>query len=311
MRVVEPRPVLRLVLMRRRADITRAAAVLLFAGAATAGAESVPVRFEVDVPESTPAGAEVWISGNAAALGAWNGRGLRLEAAGDRRYAATLGLEPGTALEFKVTRGGWDTVEKGMNGAELANRAWTVTGPDTIRARVAAWRDQTEGAAAARRSTLSGDIRVHAAFPSAVVRPRTVRVWLPPDYAADTTRRHAVLYFHDGNNVFDAATSFIGVEWGADEAAGRIARAGKAPPFIVVAVDNTPDRMSGYTPVADPRHAGGGAAGYARFLAEELKPFIDRTYSTRTDPAATGVIGSSLAGLVSLWLGLERPDMFG
>ena len=146
---------------------------------------------------------------------------------------------------------------------------------------MAAWRDQTGDAP--RTPTLTGDIRTHADFPSRHVRPRDVLVWLPPGYDAEPTRRYPVLYFHDGNNVFDAATSFAGVEWGVDETADRLVRAGTIPPFIAVAVANTPDRIAEYTPVAFPPHGGGRAADYARFLVDELKPFIDATY--RTDPA--------------------------
>lgn len=289
-----------------------AAALLMIAGVAgpVSGAPAA-VHFVVRAPASTPAGATLWISGNAQALGAWNGRGLELAAQSDGMYAGTAHLESGARLEFKVTRGGWDTVEKGAHGEEIANRTWTVQGPDTIRIEVAAWRDQIEGDGPARAHTLTGDIRIHADLPSQFVRPRTVRVWLPPAYDADTTARLPVFYFHDGNNVFDAATSFIGVEWGADEAADRLVRSGAVPPFIIVAIDNTSDRITEYTHVADARRGGGGADRYARFLIEELKPFIDRTYRTRRDAAATGVIGSSLGGLVSLWLGFEHPEAFG
>lgn len=296
--------------------MTRRLVCALLAGALTPGVvpaagAPVDVRFEVEVPAATPAGARIWLSGNVAALGGWNGRGVELLPAEPRRFAATVPLEPGAALEFKVTRGGWETVEKGPAGEEIRNRTWTVSGADTVRATVAAWRDLAGGAPAARRHTLTGDIRVHEDFGSAFVRPRTVRVWLPPGYDADTTRRHPVLYFHDGNNVLDEATAFIGIEWGVDESADRLVRGGRVPPFIVVAVDNTPDRMSEYTPAADRRHGGGGADRYARFLIEALKPFIDRTYRTRPEPGATGVVGSSLGGIVSLWLGLEHPEVFG
>ncbi len=294
----------------RRAALVPLALVLLGPGVARAAADTVPVRFEVRVPDSTPAADAIWISGNVDALGAWSGRGVRLAPAERGRWIATVLIERGAALEFKVTRGGWETVEKGATGEEIANRTRRIDGPDTVRVSVAAWRDRFEGAPPARRHTLTGDVREHRDFPSVFVRPRTVRVWLPPGYDADTTRRYPVLYFHDGNNVFDAATSFIGIEWGVDEAATRLVESGRVPPFIVVAVDNTPDRMSEYTPAADRAHGGGGAAAYARFLIEELKPFIDLTYRTRPGPGATGVVGSSLGALVSLWLGLEHPEVF-
>jgi predicted alpha/beta superfamily hydrolase len=280
-------------------------------GAAPAAADTLPVRFEVEVPASTPGGAVIWISGNVAAFGAWSGRGVELTPAGPHRFTATVPLELGAALEFKVTRGGWETVEKGPGGEEIANRTWTVAGADTVRIAVAAWRDQAEGPRLPPRHTITGNIREYLNFGSAFVGPRSVRVWLPPGYEADTALHCPVLYFHDGNNVFDAAASFLGIEWAVDEAADRLVRSGRVPPFIVVAVDHTSDRTSEYTYIADRRHGGGGASRYARFLIEELKPFIDRTCRTQSGPGATGVVGSSLGGLVSMWLGIEHPRTFG
>ena len=155
---------------------------------------------------------------------------------------------------------------------------------------------------------------------SAHVAPRSVQVWLPPGYAADTTRRHPVLYLHDGQNVFDGESA--GAEWMVDETAQRLAEQGAIEAPIIVAVDSVATRMRDYTPTSMtlPAHrtgtgraetAGGGAAAYGRFLAEELKPMIDARYRTRTDPASTAVGGSSLGGLVSLWLALHRSDIFG
>ena len=273
--------------------------------------DGVKLTFVVQVPPSTPPGAPVWISGNLPALGSWNGAGVRLDSLGGGRFAGGVTVERGAALEFKVTRGSWETVEKDAAGGEIANRRWQVAGGDTVRVTVGAWRDQTEGRAAGRPVTLTGDIRRHPGFPSRFVRSRDVLVYLPPGYAADSTRRYPVLYFHDGNNVFDGATSFIpGQEWGVDETAERLIRSHAVPPFIAVAIANSPDRMAEYTPAADARHGGGHAGDYARFLIEELKPFVDSTYRTLPAAASTGVVGSSLGGIVSLWLGLEHPEVF-
>ena len=309
---------------RRRAAFRRGATLAGLLALLTAGApgghgpwsvpeaegDTVSQLIVVEVPDGTPAGAPVWISGDLPALGSWNGAGVRLERAESGRYAARVALERGVAFEFKLTRGNWETVEKDARGGEIANRSARAGERDTLFVTVAAWRDQA-GGEPVRRSTLTGEVRRHAAFRSRFVRARDVLVWLPPGYGADRTRRYPVLYFHDGNNVLDAATSFKGVEWGADETAGRLIRAAALRPFILVAIDNTPDRMAEYTPVPDARHGGGQAAGYERFLLEELKPFVDRSYRTLPGPDATGLVGSSLGALVSLDLALRRPDRFG
>mgnify|MGYP002624297759 CR=1 FL=1 len=155
----------------------------------------------------------------------------------------------------------------------------------------------------------TGDIRAHSLQSTILGHARRIWVYLPPGYEA-TAQRYPVLYLHDGQNVFNRATSFIGVEWGADETAEALILAGEIEPLILVAVANSPDRMDEYTPAPDPRHGGGKANAYGRFLAEEVKPWVDATFRTRPEPEFTGVAGSSLGGLVSLYFGISRPDLF-
>jgi metallo-beta-lactamase class B len=141
---------------------------------------------------------------------------------------------------------------------------------------------------------------------------RTRRIWiyLPPDYAG-SARRYPVLYMHDGQNVFDDATSYAG-EWGVDEALDSLHAAGD-PGAIVVAVDNGggEHRMDEYSPWKHPQHGGGEGAAYAKFLANTLKPWIDRRFRTRPDRESTAVAGSSMGGLISLHAALEHPEVFG
>jgi predicted alpha/beta superfamily hydrolase len=293
------------------------AALLALTGAFPAAvlAADVAVAFRVTAPATTPSDARVWLSGDLPALGAWNGAGLALVRGGDGVHAGALTVPAGTRLEFKVTRGDWNTVEKDARGGEIGNRVLVAARDTTVAITVATWRDQVEKAgegALARPTTLTGDIRRHAAFASKHVQARDVWVWLPPGYGADSsaTRRYPVIYFHDGNNVFDRATSFLGIEWAVDETADRLVQAGAVPPFIAVAIANSDDRMAEYTPTVDAHHGGGRAEAYGRFLIEELKPFVDTTYRTEPGTATTGVVGSSLGANVSLWLGLEHPETF-
>lgn len=176
--------------------------------------------------------------------------------------------------------------------------------------------------AAARPHTLTGDVRTHATFSSRFLpTDRDVLVYLPPGYddPKNAGRRYPVLYLHDGQNVFDSATSFIpgsDGEWHADETAERLITAGVVEPLILVAVANAGvERANEYTLTRDPGFGPTGVGGkadlYGRLLVEELKPLIDRTYRTRTGPRDTGLGGSSLGGLATLSIGLDHPETFG
>ena len=282
------------------------------------------IVFSIEVPPSTPTDAGIWIAGDRQELGAWNGHGIQAEQVGPLEYRVSQAFPVGTVLQFKVTRGSWDTVEKGPSGEEIGNRVFRVNGPEGTRVVVANWRDQVD--APGLTSTLTGDVRVHTGFASDFVSTRDVLVYLPAGYGDDPEGTYPVLYMHDGQNLFDRATSFLGIEWEVDETAERLIQAGRIEPLIVVGVYNSgTGRVYDYTPGrhrdgigADTasrtgleQEPAGGADEYGRFLVEELKPFIDGTYRTRPGRESTGIAGSSLGGLVSLYLGLELDDQFG
>jgi predicted alpha/beta superfamily hydrolase len=169
-------------------------------------------------------------------------------------------------------------------------------------------------ASAQQPHTLTGDIRVHKSFHSKLLNnDRDVVAYLPPGYEASQKKRYAVLYLNDGQNLFDGATSFIpGQEWRVDETAQALIASGSIEPLVIVGIYNTgKDRLSEYTPAEDEKYKGGKADLYGRMLVEELKPFIDSTYRTLPGPRHTGLGGSSLGGLVSLYLGLKYPTVFG
>jgi predicted alpha/beta superfamily hydrolase len=164
-----------------------------------------------------------------------------------------------------------------------------------------------------RPHTLTGDIRTHEHFTSRFVeRERTVIVYLPPGYDERSAVRYPVLYLHDGQNVFDQATSF-GEEWHVDETAQQLITGGRIEPIIIVAVYNAgEDRIHEYTPTPNEAKGGGGRADdYGCMLVQELKPFIDATYKTLPGAANTAMAGSSLGGLVTVHLALRYSTAFG
>jgi predicted alpha/beta superfamily hydrolase len=159
--------------------------------------------------------------------------------------------------------------------------------------------------------TLTGDFRLHHNLRSEFLKHRrTIIVYLPPGYDPKAARRYPTLYFHDGQNVFDKATS-VGEEWRVDETAQELSAAGELEPLIMVGIYNTgPHRIGEYTPTALPGKGGGQADAYGRMLVEELKPLIDRKYKTLPGAGSTGMAGSSLGALLTLHLGLKYPTVF-
>lgn len=137
-------------------------------------------------------------------------------------------------------------------------------------------------------------------------------VYLPPGYYDQSTRHFPVLYLQDGQNLFDGATSFIpGQYWHISQTADQCIQSGVVEPLLIVGIYNTKNRVREYTPTQVLKLGGGRADRYARFLLEEVKLFIESEYRTLAGPHHTGIGGSSLGGLVSLYLGLKHVDVFG
>jgi len=172
-----------------------------------------------------------------------------------------------------------------------------------------------------------GTLHHHPSFASRFVDARPVDVWLPPGYAAQgEARRLAVIYMHDGQNLFDPQKAYAGVDWGIREAIVRLAQAGAIRQAIVVGIWNTEKRWHEYMPQkavdmpeaahlreALAEHQEGDVISdhYLRFMVEEVKPFIDSEYRTLPGPENTAVMGSSMGGLASLYALCEYPDTFG
>jgi enterochelin esterase-like enzyme len=150
---------------------------------------------------------------------------------------------------------------------------------------------------------------------------RVIHVYLPASYQMDPRRRYPVLYVQDGQNIFSSAGTNCAFGWGGwqlDKTADELSRAGKMQEIIMVAVDNSVNRLDEYDGRLNSSQAGTVTTNtttafqnYAAFLITELKPRIDREYRTRPDPANTGLMGSSLGGFASLTLAWNHPDVFG
>jgi Predicted hydrolase of the alpha/beta superfamily len=195
-------------------------------------------------------------------------------------------------------------------GNDIQNRG-AVAGPGKAPyiARVAGWRNPNS--VVVRSHTARPTVSVLSDSFSMPQLDRTRRVWiyLPPGYASGGAR-YPVLYMHDGQNLFDAATSFAG-EWGIDETLDSLAQHGD-PGVIVVGVDHGGTlRFNEYSPWKNPKYGGGEGEKYVDFLVKTLKPYVDSHYRTNPDRLNTGIAGSSMGGLISLYAIEKYPEVFG
>ncbi|NNJ72375.1 MAG: alpha/beta hydrolase [Enterobacterales bacterium] len=139
-------------------------------------------------------------------------------------------------------------------------------------------------------------------------RTRQVRLYLPPGYK-DSEQHYPVLYMHDAQNLFDTQTAYAG-EWQVDEALNTL-HAEKGVAVIVVGIDNGGDkRINELSPWQNDDYGQAEGEAYVRFIVEQLKPYIDEHYKTKPDAANTGVMGSSLGGLITQYAIFEYPNVF-
>lgn len=154
----------------------------------------------------------------------------------------------------------------------------------------------------------------HAGFTSRFLPgEREISVYVPPGYDEDASRQYPLLILQDGQNLFDPATSFIpGRTWRVAENADDAIAAAEAESVVIAGVANAGERrIAEYTPTRDMKLGGGEAGRYALLVTRELLPFLRARYRLLSGPEHTGIGGSSLGGLVSLWMGLAHPEIFG
>lgn len=218
------------------------------------------------------------------------------------------------AIDFKFTRGDWNTVERSALGADIDNRTLMVGANRPLASfAVAAWADKGVQTAPLAASVV-GDLALHTLkFEDG---NRTVRVWLPPNYTSNQSKRYPVLYMFDGQNVFDQRTSGFGNEWQADETLTRLSAEDAQWETIVVAMDHGGEaRRSEYT-AYDWRIPGGASvratgAATADWVANTVVPFVDGQYRTLANRDHRGLMGASLGAYMTLYTGMRHQGVFG
>jgi predicted alpha/beta superfamily hydrolase len=254
------------------------------------------VTFEVEAP-GLASNAVVFVSGNHRLLGDWEPYEVPLNRTEGDVWSRTLAIPYGARLEYKFTLGSWTTEAIDDAGRPLPNFHVAATRSQTVRHTITRWASDAPPAA-----SITGRSEFHRNVAGDGLLPRDMVVWLPPGYA-ESNDRYPVLYMHDGQNVLDPMTSFLGVDWGVDETATRLIGEGRLRPFIVVGIYNTSQRMEDYG-------SGDQGLAYQRFVVDTVKPLIDRTYRTKPGPDDTATMGSSMGGLVSFLLAWNHPEVF-
>ena len=242
--------------------------------------------------------------------------------------ATTVRIHYDAGAQSILVRGdkGLTTWDKGAPAVAQSGNVWTYTWPDALgdivmKPALGANKVSTGGAYRIKAGATQdiypffGAATGHVTIIAAIASPqlknsRKLRIYLPPSYAENAAKRYPVLYMHDGQNLFDAKSAAYGVEWGIDETADRLIKAGLMDEVIVVGIDNTPDRMAEYTPCCDPKHGGGRIDAYQAFLTETVKPYIDSTLRTLPGRETSAVMGSSLGGIASVYIGQRKPQVF-
>ena len=244
----------------------------------------------------------IYITGNHPLLGNWDPAAIALKRDADGVWRGKFTFKKNTDIEYKLTRGSWQSEALNDSGKTFNNQHFKVHKDEVLRITVPRWKneaspeDKKAGDPTINPETrITGAVKFHRQFQMVGLLPRDVIVWLPPGYETEEEKRYPALYMHDGQNIFDPLTAYTGVDWEADETATRLIKEGKMQEIIIVGVYNTEERLEEYSLTPQGRL-------YMDFLCNTLKPFIDKQYRTKPEREHTATMGSSMGGLISFLL---------
>lgn len=300
-----------------------ASATKNFTASVRASAFTVTVTWYITIPEAIP-NAVVITTGSS--NNSWNPANLDYGIATkvndtlykfEKEFSSPNGTN--IALQYKWTLqvpgagfAAWSGEELTLDGVPVNNRNLTITRNTTeVEDTVLRWRIPVGGTA---QSTVVGNLDIipmtDNRLPSAY-QTRNIRIWTPTGYDPENTSvTYPVIYMHDGQNVFDSVTSFAG-EWGVDETISSLMSVGGFGGAIVVAIDNSADRMAEYT--YNYSYLSGTKRGdiFMDFIVEIVKPYVDANYNTKPEREHTAMAGSSMGGLITFFGGLANLETFG
>lgn len=286
--------------------------------------DTLTLTFNATVEDGIPQGTNVSIGSS---LNTWNPKdsewfAVKLD---ETHFSISVSLDReyiGQEIEYKWTLqypdsegNGWEFSENAAGSGLYGNRKYKIKETDNVIDDTVSFPSKPEEI----KSTLTyGKLEtIEMSMPQfSDGRKRTIRVWLPEGYdAEDSEKKYSVLYMHDGQNLFDAATSFLG-EWEVDESLTKLMKEGYES-TIVVGIDNGElERFNELSPGWELSTLGKGyisnPAGekYADFIVNTVKPYIDGHFNTNPQREYTGIGGSSMGGIMSLYMAMEYADVF-
>lgn len=254
---------------------------------------------------------DIYIAGN---FNNWNPKDENYKLkpfAGGRKAIVLKDVTAGTYV-FKLTRGSWDKVECAADGNDISDRKIEVAADEVVNCDILGWKDNYPKKP--KPYTASPQVKIiDTAFNMPNLnRSRRIWLYLPKSYAS-SNKTYPVLYMHDGQNLFNEQTALYG-EWGIDECLDSLQKS-SGKECIVVGIDHGGEkRLTEYTPydLTDKKNIKDGEGKlYLDFIANTLKPFIDKKYRTKKDQANTYIAGSSLGGLISFYGLINHSNIFG
>ena len=263
-------------------------------------ASFITLSYEVTTEKPLAEGQTVFVAGSDEALGNWQPNKVALTRLTSTTFRGSVKLPSKKQVEYKFTRGAWTTEQTLASGTIPANQCLKATADTTVRITITHWKDEYFKP----KGQVTGRVTTIKAWKGTGIEPRNVHIWLPPNYDSTGKTRYAVIYCHDGQNVFDPATSSFGIDWSLDETADSLIHNGVCRPFLMVAMDCTKQRTAEYAYEKQGQN-------YQKWVVEQVKPFIDAHYATFPDAKNTAILGSSMGGLCAFELAWNYPSVFG
>ena len=243
---------------------------------------------------------KIYIVGNHEQLGNWNPDSIELKKK-NQFWEGEFFFNPGEQIEFKFTRGSWETEALDQNGKVFNNYSLNITKDTVLTFSILSWQEPAN--VKRFKGQITGKAKYHKKMEFKDLIPRDIIVWLPPEYDENPEIRYPVLYMHDGQNIIDPATSFNKIDWQIDETADSMICSSIIEPIIVVGIYNTKDRDEEYSNSDKGRQ-------YGNFIIQKLKPFIDKNYRTLPGRINTAIGGSSMGGLAAFLIAWNFSDYF-